>query len=142
MPRRPKPPPDTDPTDYYLANRGKHSGACKVWPWDANEPAYRRMVRVPGGDPRSVFRVACEDIHGEPPGTRGQWQARRCPTTLDCWEGLHMAWIRKGAKLTDAEVARVRELCAAGVTHGQIARQFEVSKGLVCAISAGHHRPV
>jgi hypothetical protein len=128
---------------------------CLFWPFPRiTNPKQPRVSVNVGGKTQFASRYVCQLAHGEPP-TPNHEAAHSCGNGhLSCVNGSHLRWAtteenmadklihgtdNRGernhrAKLTEADVRRIRELIAAGVQVAAIAGLFSVTQGCIKAI--------
>ncbi len=123
---------------------------------------YMSVTLQLGGRPvkRFVHRLVCEAFHGPAPSKRHQaahsngirsdnrsdnlsWKTQK-ENELD--KRSHGSFIfgdeHPNTKLSDADVVVVRRLCAVGMNHSAVAKQFNVSSTLIRKISHFQARTV
>lgn len=133
------------------------SDDCLIWPFARMHTGYGRVWL--NGRLQVASRAMCELAHGNPP-SRNYYAAHSCGKGRDgCVNPKHLSWktrleneadkrahgtVARGekngrAKLSDADVMRIRELAGA-VPQKELAAMFGVSPSLISMVIAGHRR--
>lgn len=127
---------------------------CLIWPYNQNGAGYARMTL--DGEECLVSRLACKDVHGEPPTakheaahscgkghlrcvTRGHlsWKTQVGNSADKLIHGTHNRGERHGiAKLTETDVREIRSL-KGRLPQQAIAAKFGVARSNVSLIQSG-----
>lgn len=131
----------------------KHTGhECLKWPYAVSSAGYGKMIY--DGTLSYVHAIVCEIIHGTAPSPSHQARHLCGKGHEACCSPHHVAWgtVRENMadklmhgtdnrgirhsmkKITEADVLKIRELCAQGIPQKTIAKQFGIQQMQVSRI--------
>jgi hypothetical protein len=141
------------PMRWMLAHVAHEGDECLVWPFAKRSDGYANLCTGP------AYRVMCRLAHGEPPTTKHQ-AAHSCGRGgRGCINPRHLRWAtrkencadallhgtralgeRHGAAiLTEANVLKIKYLCANGMSQSEAGRRFGVAFQTIWEIVHGHN---
>jgi hypothetical protein len=130
------------------------TGECIDWPHARHKAGYG-AIRI-DGKTRTVHRLVCLKIHGDPPSKSKRYAAHSCGRH-SCCNPRHLRWATHSenmmdrhfhgtdtsgeqhwnSKLTESDVSKIKQLLKGNMTTTGIGRQFGVTGSAIDQIKRG-----